>query len=426
MKKSMSSTITHIKRPPYVNQPPANDKGTHEKIRVPITSPIFSSRKMNKDESFNNLSSVNTLNIPQTTTTQMISQGRRSGNIVLNDTDGTFYGFNGDEWDALSGGSSGATGPTGGVGATGPSGVGTGFTGPTGVGSTGPTGTAGSTGSAGSTGFTGSTGAGSTGPTGTTGSTGPSGGPTGSQGNTGPTGPSNIYALAMDQYVSTGSSPTFPSVSVDTITEKTASNGVAVDTLLLKDGSIRLIEATSPMSVGAGQGALWIRNDIDQSLLFVDDSGGLNTLAGVRGDIRFNSSSAYSMPPSVPIGALQTGGGASGAHLRGCSFVSGLSKTIAYTTVSADTIHARFFFGDATLLAIGVPITLTNMDYAPYSRSGSVKAVGIGWFEMWTDSGTEVTYLSASGGTLTQPDCFRIANQATSLICRQTISYRYE
>jgi hypothetical protein len=126
-----------------------------------------------------------------------------NGLLIYQNTDNTFYYFDGTKWKPLFSGAfvTGPTGPTGSAGVNGPQGP-TGANGATGPqGNQGPTGPQGVTGTAGANGATGAQGIqGPTGPTGSNGAQGPTGpqgvqgpagadGATGAQGIQGPTGP---------------------------------------------------------------------------------------------------------------------------------------------------------------------------------------------------------------------------------------------
>ena len=65
---------------------------------------------------------------------------------------------------------------------------------------------------------------------------------------------------------------------IDTIAEASAASGVAVDTVLLKDGYIRLVEQTDPATPASGYGILFVDSS-DSKLKFKSDAGTVYVLS---------------------------------------------------------------------------------------------------------------------------------------------------
>jgi hypothetical protein len=103
-----------------------------------------------------------------------------------------------------------------------------------------------------------------------------------------------IKCDVVAEYTGSASVTMTNGIKSDVVAERTNANGVLVDQTTIKDNGFLMVEGSgSPTGVNAGQANLYLRNDVDQSLVLSDDSGNDVTVCGAKACAHYHE---YSTP----------------------------------------------------------------------------------------------------------------------------------
>lgn len=94
---------------------------------------------------------------------------------------------------------------------------------------------------------------------------------------------SAVVGLLSGTQTFTGDKTFSGAFNVDTISERTAANGVSIDGVLLKDSFVEFSEIASPSSPASDKGRLFAKDSGGVTKLFLRDSAGTETVLGVTG-----------------------------------------------------------------------------------------------------------------------------------------------
>ena len=114
-------------------------------------------------------------------------------------------------------------------------------------------------------------------------------------------------------------------LKVNTINEKTAANGVDIDTAKIKDGSIHLIEKASQDTPASGYGAVYFNSSYTDPIMeWKDDAGGIHGLGGVFGSMHIDDSSTATVINVANVEQCFTSPDTlAGSQLRNVSYITG-------------------------------------------------------------------------------------------------------
>lgn len=200
------------------------------------------------------------------------------------------------------------------------------------------------------------------------------------------------------------------SIAVDTINEYTATNGVSVDGVKLKDSNLQLTETSgNPIAVDATKATIWVRNDTNQSFMMTDDQQADICIYGSKGGIQFyyTTGTSQQIITGMPNLFVASNNYALMGGNRGITLKQGIIKTITSVTDSGVGGIARFnHSSDADYASRGDYVSLvgftnyTNGIYLITSRSTTYIQTSLLYSVNDTGSaytGDEITVLN--GGT---------------------------
>lgn len=194
-------------------------------------------------------------------------------------------------------------------------------------------------------------------------------------------------------------------VNVDTISEFTGGVGTTIDSLLIKDGAIRIVEsASNPITTTASTGSLWLSNTNPQALYMTSGDDTVDNLVfGIRSSMF--SHSEYGLTFGITTAFDPTGLVLTGTAIgvgKGATFLAGEIYTV--TSVSSGTGGlARFTFALTTAPTVGHAVSLSVATYTAgvYCISSSATT----WVEL-----TGVVFGANSTGVIYRPDILIIGH----------------